>query len=112
MDANVGPDIVRPSATPPASASLVLRLLVHRVRRQIDLTGPRHRALVDVHALEKRSVAQRSEHAGEFSGRELHLAAGPIREPHEQTVVWLRLDFHYVPIHRRSPFPRWVLRVF
>jgi hypothetical protein len=33
------------------------------------------------------SVAQRSEHAGEFGGRELHPAAGPIREAHEQTVV-------------------------
>lgn len=54
-----------------------------RVPRPIDLARPRHRAMIDLHALEKRSVAQRSEHAGEFGGRELHPAASPIREVHE-----------------------------
>ena len=53
----------RPSSP---SDGMLYDLFIHRIRCKIDFTWPRHRTLIDKHALEKALVPQRREHAGQL----------------------------------------------
>jgi len=94
----------KPLALTVASAGLLqFRTLagefrVHCVRRQIDLSRPRHRAAINENLPEELHVTQGRQYTGQFFLPQTYTPCQPVFES-DKAVVRLRLHFNYVPIH-------------
>jgi hypothetical protein len=78
---------------------------VHRIQRQVQITGPSDRAQDDPRLAEGVLVAKASEHAGSLGIDELrhfHRALAPVVEPNPQPEARQRLDFGDAPRRQRK----------
>jgi|GEM_PF-2570623 len=74
-------------------------LSIHCIRRQVDLTGPRDRAIINEYLLEEPLIPQRCEYTGQFFWPQPHTPRQSVFESDKEAVVRLRFHFNYVPIH-------------
>lgn len=78
--------------------------VVHRVRREVDLTGPSDSSVLDGNTGEYDRIAQRSEDASagtENETRQVHLTSRIVGELYCDCVVWQRADVGYAPRRAR-----------
>jgi len=73
---------------------LLDHLLIHRVRREIDVPRPCYRPMVHKRVLKKRGITQGRQYAAEFGNVQLHYAAGAVGEADEEPVARLRFNLH------------------
>jgi hypothetical protein len=85
----------------PRFMTLPSDLRIHSIRRKINATRPRDRAAINEDPSKKPLIQQRRERTCQLFSLQLHTPSESIPKSNEESITRLRLNFNYVPIHKR-----------